>query len=139
MKKNKSLLGYKLNKHQAKHLNSLKWFLSRGENVSGLGKARATGRSFLTDLLLIEQALKNPGAKILLFDHWDLVDGAIESRIYRLRSRISNFLFGYGFKAEDFEIKRENYGHKMFLIIPELSEDTKRKVRLLAKFRKGKK
>ena len=56
----------KLNRHQKKHVESLRWLLL---DTEGRGGTRRTGRSTLLMLVFIEAARAQPGRSFRFFDH----------------------------------------------------------------------
>ena len=63
------ILNIKFNKKQKASATALRWLLIDSH------KRRQTGRTHLTLAIIIEQALRNPGKHIIIFDHYDLTWG----------------------------------------------------------------
>jgi hypothetical protein len=91
------ILGIKFNKKQKASATALRWIISDGKrkphpNGTLVEANRATGRSLLVLALIIEQALKNRGKEIQIFDHVSISGSPKHRNIAWATSRISSML-----------------------------------------------
>jgi len=103
----------KLNKHQKKHIDSLRWFLNDNESWDKNGDKnygnRQTGRTELTLLLLIEKAI-NTGKKIQIIDHTQ-ADGS--NVIKHIVKRLEKMLKDMGVRKYSIDYNKINNSYHL--------------------------